>query len=71
MRNYISLFLYRNKSRIPKDPKPITATIEQPDGQWRTWKLSVGDAVGFGDIRIDIQGDRAFLISRYDENDAS
>jgi hypothetical protein len=59
-------FPRRNRNRI-KDPKPLTVTIELADKQWRTWKLGVGDGVGLGGFRVDVQGDRAVLVSQYEE----
>ena len=60
-------FLSRNKKRIPIDPKPMTVTVELADKQWRTWKLGVGDGVGLGGFRVDVQGPTAILISQYEE----
>lgn len=64
-------FLRGKSKRKPKDPKPIRVTIEQADGQWRTWKVSPGDGVGLGGVRVDIQGDHAILVSRYNETEES
>ena len=47
--------LIPQRRRTAADPKPLTVTITAPDGQWHTFKLGTGDAVGYAGIRIDIR----------------
>lgn len=54
-----------HRRKPPRDPKPHTVKVTATDGQYHTFKLGPGDAVGYDGIRVDVRDHGTIDISQY------
>lgn len=54
----VHLFRRRSAPPEPPDAKPYRVTIHAAGDQWQTIAMGPGDAVGVGNIRVDIDTDQ-------------